>query len=180
MKKFIECLILTANFVLFGSVNVLASENLSVNVKPENNNIHVSWNKLGHLYKLYKIEGDTEESLYEGNDNKFAVTGLEEGKFYKFKLLAIKDDKEFDKVIINTATTDRTGEKNHIQPFSSTTKINEETSEIYYPMKDAQINAFVGDDKITIEWNNLPNDFKYFEVYKNDILTKRTQKNSVY
>lgn len=167
-KFYFSCkyLIFTILFFSLGSIQAFAADDLNVKVEPEYNKIHLTWNNVSSEYKLSLIEEGIEKSLYEGDEHEFVVTNLEEGKIYRFKLSTIKNNKEVDSVIINTSTTDN---NKGIQSFTAT---NDETYEIKNHMKDARINIFIGNEKITVEWDNIPNDFDYYEVYKNDSLIK--------
>ncbi|TCP66498.1 hypothetical protein [Baia soyae] len=190
---------LLSSMVISSSASATSRKDLDVRITQSTDSVDFSWTTVGDVYKVYAYRDGKESLIWSGGDLHYKQTGLEADHAYSYKIIAYKNDQLIDEEVVHTSTlktkeqvseTERYNEKLFNQSTSKvktnkkplqlmgTTqddKLNEE--KLNYPMINAQINSTVKNDKIKLQWVNVPDQDGIYDVYRDGKLIEKVNGN---
>lgn len=160
-------------FSFFSVTNLsLADEKLKPEVKASTNSVEIYFNLIGDqfevlkgdkLIKKGKVNKPIINSLTTVNRDKIVLNNLDSNTPQRFKVKAIKDNKEIEGVIIETSTLRSEKDK---EPIKNS------------PLKDSHLTTIIKKNEVNLTWAGVPDDDNVYEIYRNGKLVNTVKGNT--
>lgn len=152
---FCKTIIILGFILAIPMVSYASSESQNVKIDKSNGELTLKIEEPGDLYKIYKDE----ELVYEGANNTFNETMDYELQKYK---IGVYEKNELKKVISLKVTN-----KKVITNLRSASTENKEDF-VDQTIKNTRLETIIGDNSVTLQWPELPDEDKLYEIYKDD------------
>ena len=126
--------------------------------------------KWGTLIHFFKLSGSEWYEIWSGGQSQYRLNNLASNTLYRFKLEVYdQSNRLIDTAIINTST--HKSEQDISSYLQSNAQMlstfSDEQAEISYPMVDSNVTVVIYQDRVKLNWSNIPTENNEFEIYRN-------------